>query len=98
VGLLAKHDFDLRGKIGTILAEKYDFTGVEGMRQAYSAAFGKRATIEAAFSSDRLLELEAVRHSSLTEPVWLTKSSFDAQSEAMLSVSRLIWAAPFSLI
>jgi hypothetical protein len=62
VGLLAKHDFDLRGKIGTILAEKYDFTGVEGMRQAYSAAFGKQATIEAAFSSDRLSELEAVRH------------------------------------
>ena len=62
VGLLAKHDFDLRGKIGTILAEKYDFTGVEGMRQAYSAAFGKQGTIEAAFSSDRLSELEAVRH------------------------------------
>jgi hypothetical protein len=31
----------LGGKIGTILAEKYDFTGVEGMGQAYSAAFGK---------------------------------------------------------
>jgi hypothetical protein len=62
VGLLAKHGFDLRDKIGTIIAERYDFTGTEGMRTAYSAAFGKEEIIESVLSSDQLNRLEAIRH------------------------------------
>jgi hypothetical protein len=62
VGLLAKHGFDLRDKIGTIIAEKYDFTGTNGIRAAYSAAFGKEEIIDSALSSDQLNRLEAIRH------------------------------------
>jgi hypothetical protein len=62
VGLLAKYGFGLRDKIGTILAGKYDFTGTDGMRAAYSAAFGKEEIIESALSSDQLSRLEAIRH------------------------------------
>jgi hypothetical protein len=62
VGLLAKHGFDLRDKLGTILAEKYDFTGAEGVRNAYAAAFGKEHAIEAALSAIPLRRLEAIRH------------------------------------
>jgi len=62
VGLLAKHGFDVRDKLGTILAEKYDFTGTEGIRVAYAAAFGKEQSIESVLSSIPLRRLEAIRH------------------------------------
>lgn len=62
VGLLAKHGFDLRDKLGTILAEKYDFTGAEGVRTAYAATFGKEQAIEAVLSAIPLRRLEAIRH------------------------------------
>jgi hypothetical protein len=62
VGVLAKHGFDLRDKIGTIIAEKYDFTGTNGMRAAYAAAFDKEEIIDSALSSDELSRLEAIRH------------------------------------
>jgi hypothetical protein len=62
VGLLAKHGFDLRDKLGTILAEKYDFTGAEGVRNAYAAAFGKEQAVEAVLSAIPLRRLEAIRH------------------------------------
>jgi hypothetical protein len=62
IGLLAKYGFDLRDKLGTILAEKYDFTGTEGIRVAYAAAFGKEQRIESALSATPLRRLEAIRH------------------------------------
>ena len=41
LGQLAARGFDLRNCLGPMLAEKYDFTSNNGMRQAYVAAFGK---------------------------------------------------------
>ncbi|MGB8473132.1 MAG: hypothetical protein WCE61_03470 [Candidatus Acidiferrum sp.] len=62
VGLLAKHGFDLREKIGSMIAPKYDFTGINGIRAAYSAVFAEQPSIQEALSSPRLCEFEAVRH------------------------------------
>jgi hypothetical protein len=62
VGLLAKHNFDLRGKLGSLLAEKFDFTGVSGIRTAYVSAFGKIAPFDTIFDEQNLATLEATRH------------------------------------
>lgn len=62
VGLLARHGFDLRDKLGTLLASKFDFTSVAGTRVAYLAAFGRAADFEAALSDPTLVILEATRH------------------------------------
>lgn len=62
VGLLARHGFDLRDKLGTLLAPKFDFTGVSGIRSAYSAAFGKRTDLDEALFNPTLSVLEATRH------------------------------------
>ncbi|MBN9392179.1 MAG: hypothetical protein J0I20_29345 [Chloroflexi bacterium] len=40
--LLAEYDFDLKDKMGTILKEKFDFTGVTGMVTAYAAIFPEK--------------------------------------------------------
>jgi hypothetical protein len=62
VGLLARHGFDLRDKLGTLLAPKFDFTSVSGIRAAYSAAFGKQADHGNALADPALGVLEATRH------------------------------------
>jgi len=62
VGLLARYGFDLRDKLGTLLAPKFDFTSVSGIRGAYSAAFGKQADHEIALTDPPLGLLEATRH------------------------------------
>jgi hypothetical protein len=40
IGLLARYDFNLQNKIGTVLAEKCSFKTVDGITRAYKAAFG----------------------------------------------------------
>ena len=62
VGLLARHGFDLRDKLGTLLAPKFDFTSISGIRVAYFAAFGHQVAIEKALSNTTLGALEATRH------------------------------------
>jgi hypothetical protein len=62
IGLLARHSFDLRGKLGSLLAEKFDFTGVSGIRTAYVSAFGKIAPFDTIFDDPNLATLEATRH------------------------------------
>ncbi|MDB5079574.1 MAG: hypothetical protein JWP00_1498 [Chloroflexi bacterium] len=39
---LAEHDFDLKNKMGTILRDKFDFTGVYGVITAYSTIFPEK--------------------------------------------------------
>jgi hypothetical protein len=62
VGLLAKHGFDLRDKIGTIVSERYDFTSVNGICEAYCAILDRREVVEAILLSQNLRRLEAIRH------------------------------------
>jgi len=62
VGLLARHNFDLRACLGTVLAPKFDFSGVSGIRVAYRVAFEDASHFEAALADPLLQELEATRH------------------------------------
>jgi hypothetical protein len=62
VGLLAKHGFDLRKKLGTVLRTKFDFTSVAGIRQAYKAAFGDQDTLARILGDQKLTHLEGARH------------------------------------
>lgn len=62
VALMARHGFDLRDKLGTLLAPKFDFTGVAGIRGAYGAAFGVRPEFSEPLSDPILATLEATRH------------------------------------
>jgi hypothetical protein len=62
VGLLARHGFDLRDKLGLLLSDKFDFTGVSGIRIAYTSAFGKSSVFDTMFNEQNLATLEATRH------------------------------------
>lgn len=62
VGLLARHGFDLRTKLGTVLAPKFDFTSVSGIRIAYATVFGKESTVGESLGEPALARLEATRH------------------------------------
>lgn len=62
VGLLGKFGFDLRNRMGTVLREKFHFGKVAGVRQAFAAAFGRKAAVLAVFEDRALLQLEATRH------------------------------------
>lgn len=61
VGLAAKHNFDLRHCLGTLLEVKFDFSSVSGIQKAYEAAFGKSKRLEEVMRPE-LRELEQVRH------------------------------------
>jgi hypothetical protein len=62
VGLAARHGFDLRHCLGTLLKQKFDFTSVAGIRKAYKifAPFDEFAN--KIFSDCQLSNLEATRH------------------------------------
>jgi hypothetical protein len=62
IGLLAKHGFDLRGCLGTLLKPKFDLTSLTNIRTAYEAAFGKCKQLDDMFSERDLHLLEASRH------------------------------------
>lgn len=64
VGFLAKYDFNLQDKIGTVLAEKFSFKTVDGITAAYKAAFGwKAGTVAPAFPDPTALRaVEWKRH------------------------------------
>jgi hypothetical protein len=63
IGLLARHGFNISKCVGTILGEKFDFSGVSGIRVAYRAAFGTDCPVLEAPLRDRdLCRLEATRH------------------------------------
>ena len=88
-GILAKHGFDLRGCVGDVLAPKFDFTGVAGIRVAYSAAFGANSDIASALASPNLVELEATRHLVVHRAGWIDSEYLRrVRSEAKLG-SRL---------
>jgi hypothetical protein len=62
VGLAARHGFDLRKCLGTLLKSKFDFTGISGIRKAYKVFVSNDSFIEQVLSRPELDELEAARH------------------------------------
>ncbi len=62
VGLLAKHGFDLRGRLGTILHDKFHFSSIQGMSKAYNAAFSNESALLEIFENDDLKAAEQARH------------------------------------
>lgn len=59
VGLAARHGFDLRRCLGTVLKPKFDFTKFGGITAAYTQTFGTCGDLE---KYCKLKELEQVRH------------------------------------
>jgi hypothetical protein len=62
VGLAARHGFDLRRCLGTVLKSKFDFTGVSGIQRAYKVFIPNDEFIEKVLAQPELGELEATRH------------------------------------
>ena len=60
--LLAKYNYDLSTCLGTVLAEKYDFTGVSGIVAAFRAILGPDPLLDAINANSTLHHLEATRH------------------------------------
>jgi hypothetical protein len=58
---LAKHGYNISTKLGTVLSPKFDFTSVNGIKEAYSSAFPKSANIRDALDNKGLIGLEATR-------------------------------------
>lgn len=71
VGLLARHSYDLRHVMGELLAPKFDFTGISGIRAAYSASFRGEAAIAKALANPTLGQLEATRHLIVHRAGWV---------------------------
>ena len=58
-----QYQFDLRTKMGTILRDRFNFSRLEGIREAYSVAFFENSTqIDTALSNNALDALSAVRN------------------------------------
>jgi hypothetical protein len=62
VGLLARHGFNISTCLGTILSEKFDFTGGSGIKEAYRAAFG----VSSAAQLDTILTSDLLSHLYMT--------------------------------
>lgn len=62
VAVLAKYGFDVKNKLGTILSRKFKFSSLEGIREAYAAAFQDRQAIDRILGGQELSLLESSRH------------------------------------
>jgi hypothetical protein len=61
--LIQFHKFDLRNKMGTILRNRYEFSRLSVIREAYSSAFDTNtAQVDAALKDDSLDALSVVRN------------------------------------
>jgi hypothetical protein len=60
---IESHQFDIRTKMGTILRQRFEFTKLASVREAYSSAFDhKSSRIDAALGSNSLDALSAMRN------------------------------------
>jgi hypothetical protein len=59
---LGRYQFDVSRCLGTVLKDKFRFGKVEGIRTAYTAAFGEKTPCVAALGHPGLPKLEATRH------------------------------------
>jgi len=62
IDYIAKYDYDLRGRLGTMMKGSYDFTSLNGIQKAYKVIFPKSQSISDALGKRELIELEASRH------------------------------------
>jgi hypothetical protein len=60
--MAAKYRFDLRSHIGDLLKPRINFSDLEEIQKAYSAAFGKESPLGATLADKNLLTLETTRH------------------------------------
>jgi hypothetical protein len=59
---LAKFDYNLSNKLGTVLINKFDFNSLSGIKGAYSSAFPKSTTIKNSLANKALIKVEAKRN------------------------------------
>lgn len=59
---LAQYNYNVANKLGSILVNKFDFSSVYGIKDAYLCAFPRSATIKKALENKELVQLEARRH------------------------------------
>lgn len=59
---LAKHGYNISEKLGSALSSKFDFTSVNGIKEAYLCAFPKSANIRDALEDKGIIRLEATRN------------------------------------
>ena len=62
LALLAKYDFDISRNLGEILASKFDFTTVAGIRKSYKELFNLTSQELKIFDNRNLVQLEITRH------------------------------------
>jgi len=58
---LAKYGYNISAKLGSVLVSKFDFTSVNGIKEAYSCAFPKSANMRDALDNKGIIGLEATR-------------------------------------
>jgi hypothetical protein len=61
-GLAAKHNFDLRNCLGSVLKQKFDFTGVSGIKKAFKSVFLDTNELFEILDEPLLTELEITRN------------------------------------
>ncbi len=59
---LGKYNYDVSKKVGSLLINKFDFSSVNGIREAYRCAFPRSITIKNALENKDLADLEVRRH------------------------------------
>ena len=59
---LAKHGYNISNKLGTALSPKFDFTSLNGIKEAYSATFPRSINIKDALQNEGIIVLEATRN------------------------------------
>lgn len=60
---VSRYDFDVANKMGTILRSKFEFSSLDGIREAYACAFDKNsAQIDRALTDKSLDALSAIRN------------------------------------
>jgi len=59
---LAKHGYNISGRLGSALSAKFDFTSANGIKEAYLSAFPKSTSIRDALEDKGIAGLEATRN------------------------------------
>ena len=91
VSLLLEHELDLRGKLGDLLADKFHFSSVSGIRKAFLAADLRQFDADA-LDSPNLKKLELVRHllvhrGGIADSKFVRMSNWNARPGEPISLS-----------
>jgi len=96
IGTLAKYGFDLRGRLGGILQEKFHFSSIEGIAKAYRSAFPDNKTFLSIFENRDLKSVEQTRHlithnAGIIDEIYKKRSGSDQNvgDELLLTGSQL---------